>query len=678
MDGYVCSFIQSLSYIIHSLTHSLVYSESINAVLSSIRKLHRKAQMHVDSDDNMFSVCTDDESQLDLHNKPTIYIKIIRAFNLMDVDSGGTSDPYVQVTVNRKKDKTHTRKKNLNPEWGEVFQFEWARGTRYANIEVWDFNDNSSHVYLGGLSIPVFHLYGSSSNTSWYNLGKRSTRSNIRGKIEIEYSCTGFPGIDINVIKLYREILAMSDMHIPFLGIGSDSNNYKSFPFALPPVESEVLEDVSMKVQLKLSGYNGTVSSRGILLLTSYRLIFVSIQRLTIDQHQDFINNTHDMTTFIPLNSIIDVTESADIDTGNSTTSNEVINIKTCDGRELHFVFFSYAVSDPATEASANSHNKSKRSVRASEGPTNKSVLLDVSDSMHNDVFGAMHNDVFGANVDSSSTELDGHKASRNPRDAPKASSRGSVNDCKQIDVHSLTVDGVHKAWYNLNRQVNMERLESHNSDDGSPCHRIFSRVMYKKINRHVERQNSLELSKLLLSSFRKGCTIGRSPITHVDSSDGLSIDDTTAIAGNDEVKARNALSFDQLSVSLQLLPVDSRKLLVDQLEIGWTIYEPEEEFKRMNIPDEHWRLTNLNLSYQLCSTYPSVLAVPINIDDGTLTAAAAFRSRNRFPALSWRHPKNKCTISRCSQPLVGPMGHRNANDEFLIESINRKGGIYV
>jgi Ca2+-dependent lipid-binding protein len=194
--------------------------------------------MQVDSDDNFYNICSTDQSQVDIYNKPTIYIKIIRAFNLMDVDSGGTSDPYVQITVNRKKDKTYTRKKDINPEWGEVFQFDWARGSRYANIEVWDSNDSTSHVYLGGLSIPLFHLYGSISNTSWYNLGKRSTRSNIRGKIEIEYSCTGFPGIDINVIKLYREIVSMRDMHIPFLRLDGEANGYKSFPFALPSIES--------------------------------------------------------------------------------------------------------------------------------------------------------------------------------------------------------------------------------------------------------------------------------------------------------------------------------------------------------------------------------------------------------------------------------------------------------
>ena len=623
--------------------------------------------MQVDSDDNFHSLYTDGNSQLEQHRKPTIYIKIIRAFNLIDVDSGGTSDPYVQITVNRKKDKTHTIKKELNPEWGEVFHFEWARGTRYANIEVWDSNESTSHVYLGGLTIPLFHLYGSVSNTSWYNLGKRSTRSNIRGKIEVEYSCAGFPGIDINVIKLYREVLAMRDMHVPFLTTDSNTNCYKSFPFALPPIESETLEDISTKVQLKLSGYNGEVSSRGILLLTSYRLIFVSIRRLTIDQHQEFTNNTDDMTTFIPLNNIIDVTESTDIGNSNSTTSNEVINIKTCDGRHFHFVFFSYAVSGTALSASAH-NNKSKRSIQTSDASRLNSALPDAMESMHNDVF--------AVKVDSSNTERDGYDEIRSMKDVFKPSSRRSLNDGNHIDVHSLSVDGVHKAWYNLNRQVNMEKLESYNSDEGSPCHRIFSRVMYKKINRHVERLNSLELSKALLSSFRKGCTIGRSPMTHINSSDTLNIDDTiTTDSGSDEEKARSALSYDHLTIALQSLPVDSRKLLVDQLEMGWTIYDPEEEFKRMLIPDSHWRLTNLNVSYQLCSTYPSVLAVPINIDDGTLTAAAAFRSRNRFPALSWRHPKNKCSICRCSQPLVGPMGHRNSNDEFLIESINRKGG---
>jgi Ca2+-dependent lipid-binding protein len=57
--------------------------------------------------------------------KSTIYVNIIRARNLISKDIGGTSDPYVTVTIGPFTAKTSTRRRNLNPEWNESFSFQW-------------------------------------------------------------------------------------------------------------------------------------------------------------------------------------------------------------------------------------------------------------------------------------------------------------------------------------------------------------------------------------------------------------------------------------------------------------------------------------------------------------------------------------------------------------------------
>lgn len=71
------------------------------------------------------------------HARPILYIKIIQARNLLDKDIGGTSDPFVEVTVGASKEKTSTRKKTLDPVWGMVFKFDWESSNRFAKIEVW-------------------------------------------------------------------------------------------------------------------------------------------------------------------------------------------------------------------------------------------------------------------------------------------------------------------------------------------------------------------------------------------------------------------------------------------------------------------------------------------------------------------------------------------------------------
>lgn len=103
----------------------------------------------------------------------------------------------------------------------------------------------------------------------------------------------------------------------------------------------------------------------------------------------------------------------------------------------------------------------------------------------------------------------------------------------------------------------------------------------------------------------------------------------------------------------------------------GWKVYNPEEEYKRQGLPPESWRITKINEKYELCDTYPSVLAVPASVSDEDLKQVASHRSRNRLPVLSWIHPESQATITRSAQPLVGgaPL-RRNRQDEHYIQTI--------
>uniref|UniRef100_A0A3Q4G5G7 Myotubularin n=1 Tax=Neolamprologus brichardi TaxID=32507 RepID=A0A3Q4G5G7_NEOBR len=69
--------------------------------------------------------------------------------------------------------------------------------------------------------------------------------------------------------------------------------------------------------------------------------------------------------------------------------------------------------------------------------------------------------------------------------------------------------------------------------------------------------------------------------------------------------------------------------------ETGWTIYKPVEEFRRQGLPNNKWRISFINKSYDLCDTYPTVLAVPYKSKEEDLRKVAAFRSRGRIPVRS-------------------------------------------
>lgn len=104
----------------------------------------------------------------------------------------------------------------------------------------------------------------------------------------------------------------------------------------------------------------------------------------------------------------------------------------------------------------------------------------------------------------------------------------------------------------------------------------------------------------------------------------------------------------------------------------GWAIYDPEKEYRRMGAlgPGSKWRLSTVNKNHRVCPTYPRLLVVPSTISDNVMAYAAKYRSKGRLPVLSYHLSLNKCTISRCSQPLVGIKQARSMQDEAIIAAI--------
>lgn len=106
----------------------------------------------------------------------------------------------------------------------------------------------------------------------------------------------------------------------------------------------------------------------------------------------------------------------------------------------------------------------------------------------------------------------------------------------------------------------------------------------------------------------------------------------------------------------------------------GWNIYDPRKEFARQGISQKStakgWRITEINKDYTYSPTYPAVMVVPASISDNVLNYAKTYRSRARIPALTYLHPINNASITRCSQPMVGVRGNRSAQDEKLVAAI--------
>ncbi|OQR86547.1 myotubularin-like protein [Achlya hypogyna] len=104
----------------------------------------------------------------------------------------------------------------------------------------------------------------------------------------------------------------------------------------------------------------------------------------------------------------------------------------------------------------------------------------------------------------------------------------------------------------------------------------------------------------------------------------------------------------------------------------GWLVYSPVEEYKRLGFLEAQnsmpWRLLK-NTRFLFSPTYPQLMVVPFNLDKDQLVSSVKFRSRGRLPIAVWRHPDNKCVLSRSSQPMYGLQSKRCEADRQLLKA---------
>uniref|UniRef100_A0A8C6T2C4 Myotubularin related protein 7b n=1 Tax=Neogobius melanostomus TaxID=47308 RepID=A0A8C6T2C4_9GOBI len=104
-----------------------------------------------------------------------------------------------------------------------------------------------------------------------------------------------------------------------------------------------------------------------------------------------------------------------------------------------------------------------------------------------------------------------------------------------------------------------------------------------------------------------------------------------------------------------------------------------KEEREEMGVPNNLWVQTMANSEYRICDTYPSELFVPKSATPAVIVGSSRFRSRGRFPVLSYFHQDTLAAICRCSQPLSGFSG-RCQEDEMMLQAIMKSnpGSDYI
>ncbi|XP_040179891.1 myotubularin-related protein 8 [Rana temporaria] len=108
-----------------------------------------------------------------------------------------------------------------------------------------------------------------------------------------------------------------------------------------------------------------------------------------------------------------------------------------------------------------------------------------------------------------------------------------------------------------------------------------------------------------------------------------------------------------------------------DERLMDWKLIDLKMEYMRMGIPNDYWVFSELNEDFKVCSTYPTCLVVPKEASEATIIGSSKFRSRERFPVLSYYYKENNAAICRCSQPLSG-FSTRCVEDEKMLDIISK------
>lgn len=104
---------------------------------------------------------------------------------------------------------------------------------------------------------------------------------------------------------------------------------------------------------------------------------------------------------------------------------------------------------------------------------------------------------------------------------------------------------------------------------------------------------------------------------------------------------------------------------------LGWQCIDLKDEYKRMGVPNAYWQLSDVNRDYKVCETYPRDLYVPVTASKPIIVGSSKFRSKGRFPVLSYYHQETQVAICRCSQPLSG-FSARCLEDEHMLQSVSK------
>ncbi|EED19404.1 phosphatidylserine decarboxylase Psd2, putative [Talaromyces stipitatus ATCC 10500] len=138
-------------------------------------------------------------------------VNVVKGRNLAAKDRGGTSDPYLVVSLGSARDSTPTISKTLNPDWNVTFELPIS-GVPLLECVCWD-RDRFGRDYMGEFDIPLEEIFAEGETQhqpTWYTLESKRRRGKkkehiVSGEILIQFSLLDTANPNASPADTYRK-----------------------------------------------------------------------------------------------------------------------------------------------------------------------------------------------------------------------------------------------------------------------------------------------------------------------------------------------------------------------------------------------------------------------------------------------------------------------------------------
>jgi len=142
----------------------------------------------------------------------TVQLEVISGHGLPSKDIGGLSDPYVKVSIEGQTEQTKVKKNDLNPEWGEKFEWRFFKNPKEIKFEVLD-KDMTSDDYIGSAVFNLDEQFSSSHPKPFVGhlklkgkgKGNKKDKENKYGTLKVKIAAQRFLPVSLEKQRMQNE-----------------------------------------------------------------------------------------------------------------------------------------------------------------------------------------------------------------------------------------------------------------------------------------------------------------------------------------------------------------------------------------------------------------------------------------------------------------------------------------